>query len=202
MDDFPTAEAEVLVRFGPSPVIFIEKVILSPTFILSAIVGCFAFWPAFRVQLYDWCHRWPSAQEWLLWLYREQRGSVVGWVAVGLAGAVLLRVFIMFVTTKYTANSDYLFVRGGLLDRANPLGPWVLYEDTHPLAQIYDCDVSQSIIQILIGSGDLYVKSVDGNRSKRGQNILPMRWIRHPKRVRDAILQHSSATKARLLGTF
>jgi len=113
--------------------------------------------------------------------------SIVVWGATGLALFVLIffpvRKFIAWVTSYFVVTSDRVIHREG----------WVAKRSMEiPLEAINDVRFQQSILERIVGAGDLVIQSA----SEFGRNVFAN--IRNPEQVQKTIYEQGELNKKRM----
>ena len=125
-----------------------------------------------------------------VWVFVISRlDGIAVWIATAAAfGLVLLypaRVFIDWATSHFVVTSDRLIHRQGLVARRSM---------EIPLEALNDVRFSQSVLERIVGAGDLVIESA----GERGQNVFSN--IRQPEFVQKTIYEMGEANQARMMG--
>jgi uncharacterized membrane protein YdbT with pleckstrin-like domain len=114
-----------------------------------------------------------------LWIYALERvNGSIGWVVTALALIVLLwfpaRSFVVWATSHFVVTTDRLIHREGLIAKRSM---------EIPLDAINDVRFDQSIIERMVGAGDLVIESA----GTRGQEVFED--IRNPEWVQKTVYE-------------
>jgi hypothetical protein len=114
---------------------------------------------------------------------------ILTWIVLG-AGVLLfivypLRAFIAWVTSHFVVTNERVIHRQGLIAKNSM---------EIPLDRINDVRFNQTVIERMIGAGDLLIESA----GERGQNVFSD--IRHPEDVQKVIYERAEVHTMRMQG--
>ncbi|MCP4395073.1 MAG: hypothetical protein GY804_12520 [Alphaproteobacteria bacterium] len=98
-----------------------------------------------------------------------------------------LKSLIMYSTTNYHFNEEDNIITIKELYKGS------FMTDTIMLSQVYDCDITSSVFQAIIGSGDLVVTTVD-------KRLHVLQWLPKVEQVREEVTSRSGGKNMRPVG--
>ena len=179
-------ETPVTHKIGPAWRYAIRTVFFNPLTFPATFFVAFAFTPAVREICYEAVAAHPGIGRTLLvWFYHFQKTVHLGYISSFGLGLLVGFALLRQVTTSYTISGDYIYIQEGIIGRST---------NTVAKGLIFDCDIKQGFSQIIFGTGDLILRTVD-------HQVIRLRFVPEPAKWRDAIMSGSSVTDTRLLGT-
>jgi hypothetical protein len=178
-----SADSPKLQHLGPAWRYAGRAVFFNPGFLPALFLVLFAFCHPFRNWVY------LNAPEWLgkpaiVQFYRFQKAAHLGEVAALFLGGTLSFGLLRQLTTSYTMNDEFIYVQEGIFGR---------YTNTVAKTMVFDCDIEQGFFQVLFGTGDLLIRTVD-------HQSVRLRFVPNPRVWRDVIMNGTAVRDTRIVG--
>jgi hypothetical protein len=151
---------------------------------------------------------WSDARAWNLYesLPGPLAGAFRGWwsnlfsghrmlhlvLPLVVLGALVARWIVVWQTTRYEIDGDYLVVQHGWLNPRSPGGMLRLYRDPIPLPLVIDCNGVRTITGQFFNSGMLIPKTMDGQ-------VYVLRSVPEPDELSRQIMSKSRVRDIRLM---